>query len=175
MFSLSSIFGAVCIFRSDMLLVFNMAWPWLFCGSVFVCPQFPYRGNDMIFWIFSVVLCHAFCMWHWPICKNLDLNFIWGHHHLHLVGMDQWSVDQLITSLLATPCWRDPTRSKQLSTVAILGFQFGLYHVVVPLSFLRSCFLVLSRTRISELTVRLIVAFCHFLCSTEMYVSQKTR
>ena len=33
---------------------------------------------------------------------------------------------------------RDPTRSKQLSTVAILGFQFGLYHVVVPLSFLRS-------------------------------------
>ena len=45
-----------------------------------------------------------------------------------------WSVDQLITSLLATPCWWDPTRSKQLSTVAILGFQFGLYHVVVPLA-----------------------------------------
>ena len=57
-----------------------------------------------------------------------------------------WSADQLITSLVATTCWRDPTRSKQLSTVAILGFQFGLYHVVVPLSFLRiislvSCFL----------------------------------
>ena len=31
-----------------------------------------------------------------------------------------------------------PTRSKQLSTVAILGFQFRLYHVVAPLSFLRS-------------------------------------
>ena len=29
------------------------------------------------------------------------------------------------------------TRSKQLSTVAVLGFQFGLYHDVVPLSFLR--------------------------------------
>ena len=27
-----------------------------------------------------------------------------------------WSVDQLITSLLATPCWRDLTRSKQLFT-----------------------------------------------------------
>ena len=53
---------------------------------------------------------------------------------LHLVGI----VDQLITSLLATPCWRDPTRSKQLSTVAILGFQFGLYHAVAPLSSLRS-------------------------------------
>ena len=31
-----------------------------------------------------------------------------------------------------------PTRSKQLSTVAILGFQFGLYLVVVPMNFLRS-------------------------------------
>ena len=51
----------------------------------------------------------------------------------------EWSVDQPITSLLATPCCgRDPTRSKQLSTVVILGFQFGLYHVVVLLSFLRS-------------------------------------
>ena len=32
----------------------------------------------------------------------------------------------------------NPTRSKQLSTVAILGFQSGRYHVVVPLSFLCS-------------------------------------
>ena len=40
------------------------------------------------------------------------------------------SVDQLITSLLATPYCLCST---------ILGFQFnGLYHVVVPLSFLRS-------------------------------------
>ena len=49
-----------------------------------------------------------------------------------------WSVDQLITSLLTSPCSRNPTRSKQLSTVAVLGFQFGCYRVVVPLSFLRS-------------------------------------
>ena len=84
----------------------------------FVCPQFPYRGNDTIFWIFPIVPCHAFCMWHWPIGKDLDLSFIWGHHHLHLVGL--WiSVNQLHTSQLATPCWRDPTRSEQLSTVAI--------------------------------------------------------
>ena len=60
-----------------------------------------------------------------------------------------WSVDQLITSLLATPCWRDPTRSKQLSTVAILGFQFGLYYVVVPLSFLRSISLASLFTSLS--------------------------
>ena len=51
-------------------------------------------------------------------------------------GGYEWSVDQLITSLFATS--RDPTTSKQLSTVTILGFQFELYHVVVPLSFLRS-------------------------------------
>ena len=38
----------------------------------------------------------------------------------------------------ATSCWRDPTRLKQLSMVAFLCFQFGLYHVVAPLSFLRS-------------------------------------
>ena len=37
---------------------------------------------------------------------------------LNVVGL--WiSVDQLHTSRLASPCWRDPTRSKQPSTVAI--------------------------------------------------------
>ena len=35
---------------------------------------------------FPIVPCHAFCMWHWPIGKDLDLSFIWGHHHLHIVG-----------------------------------------------------------------------------------------
>ena len=49
----------------------------------FVCSQFPYQGNDTIFWIFPIVPCHAFCMWHWPIGKDLDLSFIWGHHHLY--------------------------------------------------------------------------------------------
>ena len=58
------------------------------------------------------------------------------------------SVSQLIAALLfaATPCWRDLTRSKDLSTVAILGYQFGLYHVVVLLNFLccnQPCFIVM--------------------------------
>ena len=91
-----------------------MVWPWFSWGTVGVCPQFPYHGNEPIFWLFPIVPCHAFCMWHWPIDKDLDLSFIWGHHHLHTVGL--WiSADQLNTSQL----WRDPTRSKQLSTVAI--------------------------------------------------------
>ena len=75
--------GAVGLFRSNMLLIFNMVWPWFSCGTVCVCLQLPYRGNDMIFWIFPIVPCHAFCMWHyWPIGEDLDLSSIWGHHHL---------------------------------------------------------------------------------------------
>ena len=94
---LSCNLGAVGLFRSDMLLIFNMIRPWFFCGTVFfVCPQSPYRDNDMIFCIFPVVLCHAFRKWHWPICKKLDLRFIWGHHHLHLVDMDDQSINGLL-------------------------------------------------------------------------------
>ena len=40
----------------------NMVWPWFSCGTVCVYPQFSYRDNDTIFWIFPVVPCHAFCM-----------------------------------------------------------------------------------------------------------------
>ena len=79
---LFSFLGAVGLFRSDMLLIFYMVWPRFSCGTVCVCPQLPCRGNDMIIWIFPNVPCHAFCMWHWPIGKDLDLSFIWGHHHL---------------------------------------------------------------------------------------------
>ena len=34
-FRLSSIFRAVDLFRSHMLLIFNMVWPRFFCGTVF--------------------------------------------------------------------------------------------------------------------------------------------
>ena len=76
-------------------------------------------------------------MWYWPIRKHIT-GF---EFHLRSLpcAFNRWSVNQLVSLLLAaaTPCWRDPTGSKP-STVAILGFQFGLYHVVVPLNFLRS-------------------------------------
>ena len=58
---LFSIFGAVGLFRSDMLLIFTWFGHDSPAGQ-FVCPQFPYRGNDTIFWIFPIVPCHAFCM-----------------------------------------------------------------------------------------------------------------
>ena len=73
------------------------SWGWYFCRPVFVCPQSSYRDNDMKVGIFPVVLFHAFCMSRWPICKNMDLSFIWGHHHLQLVNDRLTS--RLITSL----------------------------------------------------------------------------
>ena len=131
-----SIFGAVGLFRSDMLLIFNMVWPCFSCRTVCVCPQFPYRGNDTILWIFPIVHCQAICMWHWPIGKDFNLSFFWGHHHLHTVSL--WiSVDQLNIAELATPC-REETQQGPNNCPRL---QFG-YRVVAPLSFLRSINLV---------------------------------
>ena len=84
----------------------------------------------MTFWIFLAVLCRAFFWWHWPIFE-----FQLRSSPSAISG---WSIVQPITSLLATPCWWDPARSNQVSTVAILGFQFGLYHVFVSLRVQRS-------------------------------------
>ena len=80
MFHCLVFFGALGLFRSDILLIFNMVWPWFSRRTVCVCPQLPYRRSDVIFWIFPSVPCHVFCMWHWPIGKDFDLSFIWGHH-----------------------------------------------------------------------------------------------
>ena len=62
----------------------------------------------MIFWIFPVVLCHAFCMWHWPTGKDLVFGF-----EFHLRSSPsafsgyEWSVDQPINiacyTVLARP------------------------------------------------------------------------
>ena len=51
---------------------------------------------------------------------NCPAGKLWPNHVKKWPAYRIWkdlSVDQLITSQLATPCWRDPTRSKQLSTV----------------------------------------------------------
>ena len=47
----------------------------------------------------------------------------------------------------------------QLSTFAIVGFQFGLYHVVVPLNFLRGISLASLFAIISSLLQYSIIAF----------------
>ena len=64
------------------------------------------------FWIFPVVFCYAFCMWHWPSCKNFGFEF-----HLRSLQSSGWPLGQPSTSFLATLCWRHPTRSKQLSSL----------------------------------------------------------
>ena len=72
--------------------------------------------NICIFWFCSGYSGFSCC----PLSRVSQSAKIWvsfGHRHLHC----RWSVNQLITLLLAIPCWRDPTRSKQLFTVAILG------------------------------------------------------
>ena len=118
-----------------------MVWQWFCCGTVFVCPQFPHHGNDVKFSccpsrVLYVTLANL---------KSLNSSFIWGHHHLHLVGIDYQFITWLLQYLLHRTfnCWRDPTRSKQLGTVVILGFQFRLPNVAFPLSFLLSISLAL--------------------------------
>ena len=79
---------------------------------------------------------------------------------------------------LATPCWRDSTRLQQLSTAAIIGFQFGLYHVVAPLSFLRSISLASVFTSLSIFSssdllqiLRRQAAFSFAVLCTIMFIS----
>ena len=66
-------------------------------------------------------------------------------------------------SLLATPC-----RRKKLSTVAILGFQlqFGLYHVVAPLSFLRSNHHCIIVTCLVFLFLADLIFYSVFVCGS---------
>ena len=80
----------------------------------------------MIFWILLLVQGHAFCMWHWPVRKHLDMSFI---RRSSPSAFSRQVVFKLVALLFpSTRCYQDPTKSKQLSTFAILGFQFGLYH-----------------------------------------------
>ena len=107
----------------------------------------PYRGNDTIFCIFPIVPCHAFCTWHWPICKDLDLSFIWGHHHLHLVVCEYQWTSCILHSLLHRA--EETQQSRNSCPRLQFGFQFGLYGVIAPLSFQRSISLASLCTSLS--------------------------
>ena len=90
--------GALDLFRSYVLLIFNLVWPWFFCGTFFVCPQFPYQGNNVMFWIFSYCSLSHILLVTLAIGKDLDLSFFWGHHHLHYRVYGYLPVDPLIIS-----------------------------------------------------------------------------
>ena len=108
-----------------------MVWPWFFCGTVlsvnclFIATTSWYSWFLLLFvsrFAFDVGQSAKICQIR--DCVSCEVIAICS-------AFSGWSANQQITSLLATPCWRDPTRSNQLSTVAILGFQLELYHVVV--------------------------------------------
>ena len=82
---------------NQMLPIFNIGLVMIFLRDSFCLSavSLSRQRHDMLC-IFLVVLCHAFCMWHWPIGKDLDLSFIWGHHRLHLVGMDNQSTSYIL-------------------------------------------------------------------------------
>ena len=78
-----------------MLLAFNMAWPCIFCGTVFVCPQSPYRDNDMIDFVYC------------PLSRDNPPTFGFEFHLRTLpCAFSRRSVNQAVALLLsvATPC-----------------------------------------------------------------------
>ena len=86
----------------------------IFCVTVFVCPQSPYRNNDMIFWNFLLSFDTHFACDIGQSAKIFRFEFHLRSSPSAFCGYGR-AVD-LITSLLATPCWRYPARSKQRLT-----------------------------------------------------------
>jgi len=106
--------------------------------------------------ILPIVHSHSLCMWRWPIRKeHLDSSFHLKPLPSSISKESAFVLVVLFFFFAVTPYRRDPIRSTQLSTVAILCFQFGLYHIVViALSFLRGnqpCFIVISKGRLAHL------------------------
>ena len=132
-FRMSSIFWTVGLFRSYMLLIFNMVWPWFFCGTVFVCPQSPCRANNMIFWMFSCC----------PLSRVLHVTLanLWVSSEVITSCGCGWSVDQLITSLLAALHRADETRQRRNSCPRLQLLAFSLDSIM---SLPRSAFYVVQ-------------------------------
>ena len=114
----ASIFGAVGLCISDMLLILT----WFghdFSARLFLSVRsFPFSCCPLSRAL-NVTLANL---------QNFGLSSIWDHHHLQLVGRSVRSVDQswlLHYFILATPCWRDPTRSKRCSWLQFLAFSLN--------------------------------------------------
>lgn len=76
----------------------GLEWPWLFCGTVFVCPQSPCSDNDMIFCTFPAVL------WIWALSEVITICIILVHNR---------SIKRLLHYLLHCP---DETRQGRNSS-----------------------------------------------------------
>jgi len=89
--------------------------------------------------------CSRSCVLHVTVTNSQTFGFEFHLRSLLCTFSRQLALKLVALLFAASPCWRDPTRSKQLSTVAILGFQVRLYHVVVALGCLFSnqpCFML---------------------------------
>ena len=119
MFCCSVFFGAVGFFRFDMLLIFNMVWPWFSCGTVCLSAvSLSRQWHDILDFSYcplSRVLHVTLANW-----QGFGFEFHLGLSPSAFSGFVNISQPAAVhTSQLATPCWRDSIRSKQLSTVAI--------------------------------------------------------
>ena len=99
--------------------------------------------------------------------------WIWVSSEVITICISGYMIRMIIRTDYIITCYtmlRDPTRSKQLSTVAILGFQSRrLYHVIVPLSFshsisLASVFSCLSIFGWSDLSQILVFVYALHHC-----------
>ena len=116
--------------------------------------------STLIFWIFPIVPCHAFCMWHWPVGKDLDLSFIWGHHHLS----ECMNISRPAEYFIA--CYTVLMRPNRVETTVYgckCWLQFELYHVIAPLSFY-----AVSALHHSLLTQSLLYVFCSLTLVTKL-------
>ena len=121
---LSSILGGCSLFRSDMLLIFNTVWLWFFCGTVFVCPQFL---NGATTWYLDFSCCPLSRVLHVTLANRQRFGFAYN----------------LITSLLATSCWRDP----RLQFSAFSFLDSILVSALQPLSYSHSLYFSTARKR----------------------------
>ena len=69
------------LFRSDMLLIFYMVWPWFSCGAVCLSAVSLSRQWHNIL---DFSYCPLSRVLHVTLANWQRLSFIWGHHHLHL-------------------------------------------------------------------------------------------
>ena len=100
------LFWTVDLFKSDMLYLFNM-YVWrkvlLFLSDL--------MGQRHISVLLHIVRGHA--PWRG---QRSGFRPIRNHYHVHLI--DNWPRVSCSSFCCATPCWREPKSSKQLSTVA---------------------------------------------------------
>ena len=124
-FRLFSIFGAVGLFRSDMLLIFNLS-----VSSFLIAATTRYSGLFLLSLVtyFACGIGQLAKIWIWVSSKVITICIQWVCEY----QSNSWILHSLLHRAEETQQGRNSCPRLQF------GFQFGLYRVVAPLSFLRS-------------------------------------